>query len=382
MDLLIAEPLEAEVLDWLDARHELFYAPRLAQDHAMLKDTLAQARAILLPPQLPIDAATLAAAPRLRAIGRIVGGHENIDLTACTRAGVEVVRNVDATAPAEAEFILGALLTLLRPSPEETGHAAGRELGTSCVGLIGMTPSARHLARLLRAMGSRVIGYDPGLHASDGQWARWGVQPVGLRELFEQSDAVASLLPYFSRYHGLLGERTLGCAKRGQVLVSLSPLDVFDIEVLADVLRSRRLVAAWMDHIGVGAFEPGVTLRNLPGLMITPRLASYTREARVRSAWGVARRVDEILRTQPALARYGSRRNAPPTEAERPLQPSASPLRAATLAAAGVMPESQPGRFSTDQDTGASALSALDAEPLQRSRPRDTAERRRINPAG
>ena len=32
MDLLIAEPLEAEVLQWLQARHDCVYAPRLTED--------------------------------------------------------------------------------------------------------------------------------------------------------------------------------------------------------------------------------------------------------------------------------------------------------------------------------------------------------------
>ncbi len=348
MDLLIAEPLEPEVLDWLESRHELFYAPRLAQDRHLFAETLAQTRAVLLPPSLPINAQMLAAAPRLRAIGRIVGGHENIDLAACARSGVEVVRNLDATAPAEAEFILGALLALLRPSPEEAGHVAGRELGACCVGLIGMTPAARQLARILQAFGSRVVGYDPALHASDPKWTQWGVQPLGLRELFESSDALCVLLPYYSRYQGLLGERTLGQGKRGQVLVSLSPLDVFDSGVLTESLRSGRLNAAWLDQAGLsGALDAGQPLRDLKRLLITPRLASFTRESRLRSAWGVARRIDEVLRTHPTTARHGSRRVTSATSATAASRSAGRQPISASLAAVGVLPDSQPGRLHT-----------------------------------
>jgi hypothetical protein len=35
-------------------------------------------------------------------------------------------------------------------------------------------------------------------------------------------------------------------------------------------------------------------------LQITPRVASTTRESRTRSAWAVARRVDELLSLTPA----------------------------------------------------------------------------------
>ncbi len=302
MDLLIAEPLEAEVLQWLDARHELFYAPRLARERRAFQESLASTRAVLIPPQIAIDSHMLEGAPNLQAIGRIVAGPENIDLSACARVGIEVVRSSDAAAPAEAEFMLGALLALLRPSPEDADRVAGRELGSCTVGLVGMTQTSRVLARLLQTIGSRIVGYDPSLHASDGQWSRWGVQPLGLRDLFENTDAVCVQMSYYNRYRGLLGERALPYCRQGQVLVSVSPLALFNEEVLADVLKSGRLAAAWLDSVGPGSLDPGQPLHDARGLLVTPRLAAYTREARLRSAWGVARRIDEILRTTPARA--------------------------------------------------------------------------------
>jgi D-3-phosphoglycerate dehydrogenase len=328
MDLLIAEPLEAEVLQWLQARHDCVYAPRLAEDRKRFGEALAQARAVMLPSQVGVNTRVLARAPMLRAIGRIVGGQELIDLDACARAGVEVLRSPEAVAPAEAEFMLGALLTLLRPNPLAPNRVVGRELAHCTVGLLGMGPGARRLATLLQSLGTQVHGYDPALHATGAQWQRWGVQPVGLRELFEQSDAVCLHLPIYSRYIGLLGDRVLPWCKPGQVLVSVSPVELFDEAVLADLLNSGRMAAAWLDSVGPGTLEPGQPLHGATGLQTTPRLASYTREARLRSAWGVARQVHDVLRRTPATVRDGARHAAthPPLLRERisPGAPAAS----------------------------------------------------------
>lgn len=307
MDLLIAEPLEAEVLQWLEARHDLFYAPRLLEDRRVFADALGQARAVMLPTQVPVNAHVLARAPSLRAIGRVVGGQENIDLEACARAGVEVVRSTDATAPAEAEFMLGALMTLLRPNAQSPVRVVGRELSHCTVGLVGMGAGARKLAGLLQTLGTRVWGYDPALHASGPQWSRWGVQPVGLCELFEQADAVCVQLPLYSRYVGLLGERILPLCKQGQVLVSVAPIELFDEAVLADLLNSGQMAAAWLDSVAAGTLEAGRPLHDAPGLVTTPRLATYTREARLRSAWGVARQLHHVLRSTPETVRAGAR---------------------------------------------------------------------------
>jgi phosphoglycerate dehydrogenase-like enzyme len=297
MDVLIVEPLEPEVMQWLVERHAVRYAPELARDPRAFRQALFNVRALVIPPAVALDAQALHSAPMLRAVGRISAGAENIDLDACARAGVEVVRSVTATAVAEAEFMIGALLAMLRRVPivNAEGLLVGRELGGATVGLVGMAPAARPLAQLLAAFGSRVVGYDPSVHASDGVWARWHVTPLGLRELMEQSDCVCVQLAYFSRYHGLIGERFLPFCKPNQVLVSISHSSLFDEAALADVLGSGRMAAAWFDSLEPGALDPGRPLHDVDSLQVTPRVASTTRESRIRSAWAVARRIDELL---------------------------------------------------------------------------------------
>jgi phosphoglycerate dehydrogenase-like enzyme len=249
----------------------------------------------------------------LRAVGRLSAGAENIDLDACARAGVEVVRSVTASAVAEAEFMIGALLALFRRVPviSPDGLLVGRELGGATIGLIGMVPAARSLAQLLAAFGSRVIGYDPAVHASDNVWSRWRVEPVALRELMEQSDGVCVQLTYFSRYQGLLGERFLPHCKPNQVLVSVAHSHLFDEAALADVLGTGRMAAAWFDSLEPGAMDPGRPLSEIDTLQVTPRVASTTRESRVRAAWAVARRIDELLAAESAPARGQFKPTAP-----------------------------------------------------------------------
>jgi lactate dehydrogenase-like 2-hydroxyacid dehydrogenase len=115
MDVLIVEPLDADVLHWLGARHALQFAPELAQDLTAFRATLAGVRAMIIPPSVPVDASVLQRAPRLRAVGRLSVGAENIDLDACELAGVEVVRPSNASAASEAEFVIGALLQTAAP---------------------------------------------------------------------------------------------------------------------------------------------------------------------------------------------------------------------------------------------------------------------------
>lgn len=297
MDLLVVEPLDPEVLQWLSLRHPVRYVPALAQDVREFRRAVASAVAVIIPPSVALDATTIEGAPDLRAVGRLSAGVENIDLDACTRSGIEVVRPVSASAAAEAEFVVGALLQMLRRVPvlSAEGLLVGRELGGSVVGIVGMTAASKPLAELLRAFGTRVVGYDPAIHVSDPLWSRWGIEPLGLRELMRQSDGVCVLMPYYTRHHGLFGERFLTECKLNQVLVSLSHSSLFDDVALADALGSGRMAAAWFDSMEPGMLDPGRPLHHADTLQITPRVSSTTLESRSRSAWAVARRIDELL---------------------------------------------------------------------------------------
>jgi len=297
MDLLIVDTLEAEVMQWLGARHPLVHAPELAFDPRAFRRALYSVRAMIVPSTVTLDAQALHYAPVLQAVGRVNAGAENIDLDACAKADVEVVRSFTASAQAEAEFMIGALLSLLRrvPVAGPDGVPVGRELGSATVGLVGMAPAARSMATLLGGFGSRIVGYDPSLHASDAVWERWGVAPLSLKKLLMQSDAVCVQLNYFSRYRGLLGERFLSFCKPDQVLVSTAHSGLFDETALAAALTSGRLAAAWLDSMEPGALDEGRPLYGIETLQVTPRVASTTRESRLRSAWAVARRIDEVL---------------------------------------------------------------------------------------
>lgn len=298
MAVLVVEPLPPQVLDWLGQRHAVREAPELAADWAGLRLALAGAEAAILPAAVALDAAALGSMPRLRALARLSDTAEGLDLAACRRARIEVVLAQDAGTRAEAEFVVAMVLQLLRRLPvvDHDGAWVGRELGAASVGLLGLGATAEAAATLLRAFGASLVGYDPLRPAQDPCWAQAGVEPVALGELFARSDALCVLLPWASRHEGLIGERLLALSRRDQVVVGLSHGRLFDLPALGRALACGRLAGAWLDSLEPGLMEPGMPLHGLPALQVTPRLAGCTREARLRAAWDVARRLDAVLR--------------------------------------------------------------------------------------
>ena len=90
------------------------------------------------------------------------------------------------------------------------------------------------------------------------------------------------------------------------MLVSIAHSSLFDEHALAEVLGSGRMAAAWFDSLEPGVLDPGRPLHEVDTLQVTPRVASTTRESRIRGAWAVDRRIDELLSATPARPEFRS----------------------------------------------------------------------------
>ena len=76
------------------------YEPELVDRRNGLLQAMAEADALIVRNRSQVDAALLASAPRLRAVGRLGVGLDNIDLTACAaRASPWCRRRAPTPAP-------------------------------------------------------------------------------------------------------------------------------------------------------------------------------------------------------------------------------------------------------------------------------------------
>ncbi len=297
MKLLIVEKLEKDVMDWLGSRYQTRFAPELAADVRGLRLALQDVQAVVLPESFRVDGAWLLHAPELRVAARLSAA-EPSERVACEQAGVQWANSSLSNSKAEAEFMLGGLLSLFRRVAVTSVNGAwlGRELGASTVGLLGLSRASKPLVQWLTSMGAKAIGYDPELPANAPVWSRWGIQHVPVQELLQQSDALCIQLN--AQHAELLSEARLRFCKRNQVWVSTAPMGVVDQPAVVQALSRGALAAAWFDAVSPlisTAPAAAAGLRQLGNVQLTAGLAGQTLEAFVRAGWEVARRVDQLL---------------------------------------------------------------------------------------
>ena len=314
--IVISEFMDSPAVARLEARFEVDYRPTLVDDAAALAVALGTADAWIVRNRTQVRGAALAAATRVKVIGRLGVGLDNIDLDACAARGIEVIPATGANAESVAEYVVTAALVLLRgawfsTAPVQAGawpRAAlsnGREAAGKVLGIVGFGGIGRLAARKASALGMRCVGYDPQVAASDGAWAAERTEPRPLEALLAESDVVSLHLPLTAETRGLMNAERLARMKPGAVLVNTARGGIVDEAALAAALHAGRLGGAALDVFEQEPLAAGSPLASAPRLVLTPHIAGVTLESNERVSGLIAERVAA------ALARDGSGTRGP-----------------------------------------------------------------------
>lgn len=273
------------------------------------------ARALVVRNRTRVDAALLKAAPRLRVVGRLGAGLDNVDVAACRRRGVEVVYAPDANAVSVAEMTLALVLALARRLPPADAHVrgggwdreafAGVELDGKTLGILGFGRVGRLVAERARAFGMALLTHHPRLAPDHPDLARLGVRLVPLADLLAGCDVLTVHLPLTAATRGLLDAAALARLRPGAFLVDVGRGGVVDEAALAGALEQGRLAGAALDVRAAEPPDPGdpvaARLARLPNVLLTPHVAGLTAEAQRRTCIGVARDVLRVLAGDPPV---------------------------------------------------------------------------------
>ncbi len=291
-EIVISEFMDEPVLQRDFAGRDYLYDPALVDRPAELLAALAGARALIVRNRTQVRGALLAAAPRLVVVGRLGVGLDNIDSEACRARGIAVCPATGANDAAVAEYVVTAVMVLLRGAWHATASMLdgawprmaliGREVAGHTLGLVGLGAIARQTASRARALGMRIAAHDPFLPAHDPAWQ--GIERLELDELFRRSDALSLHVPLTDGTRGLVDARRLALMKQDAVLVNAARGGIVDETALAQALRAGQLGGAALD---VFAEEPldaaaAAKFRDVPRLILTPHIAGVTVESNLR----------------------------------------------------------------------------------------------------
>ena len=241
----------------------------------------------------PLNGEVLQGAKRLRVISRCGVGLDNVDLKAADALGIEVLTTPEAATAAVAELTVAGILALLKHlvahdqwcKAREWKREMGRLLDDRCVGIVGLGRIGKRVAELLSAFRARVVAHD--LH-EDHQFAHvHHIEYVSLDSLLRRADIVTLHVNLGPATKGLIRAEQLALMKPGALLINCARGDLVDELALAEAIRTRHLGGAFLDTFGEEPYTG--PLLDLPQVLVTPHIGTYTVESRVAMEMEAAR---------------------------------------------------------------------------------------------
>lgn len=314
MNIVISEINWMQGIEFLERKgFAVLYDPDLWKNRDRLKEEVKKADALIVRNQTKVDQELLHEASRLKVIGRLGVGLDNIDLTITTQRKIPVVYGKNANAVSVAEYVISSFFTCTRLISEASvdvkeGHwnrkrFTGSEVYGKVLGLIGVGEISHRVAVRASALGMKVIGYDPYVTSYDFPVVETGVQLMELEEVIKQSDFLSLHVPLTSTTRNLINANRLQLMKQNAFIINSSRGGIINEHDLSAVLRSKTIAGAILDVLEQEPPNMEHPLLQLDNCVITPHIAGLTEESQIRVSEMVAKEVSLELEGKVSLCR-------------------------------------------------------------------------------
>lgn len=303
--IIIPEFMDERAVADLRDGFDVVYEPGLWEQAGTLEAALGDAAGLIVRNKTQVTAELVAAAPLLRAVGRLGVGLDNIALEACAARDIAVLPAVGANARSVAEYVVATALILLRRAYFANGDVMaghwprerliGREASGRSLGILGFGSIGQVVARMAGALDFTVVAHDPVLPADDAAWQ--DVTRAGFDDVLSGCDVITLHMPLLDATRNLIDAAACERMKPGAIVINTARGGIVDEEALADALRAGRLGGAALD---VFAHEPldsaaGSRFAGVPNLILTPHIAGITEESNARVSMVTAENVRRAL---------------------------------------------------------------------------------------
>jgi len=304
--VLVSDPIDQAGIDILSQVAQVDVKTTLSPEE--LVQAIPEYDALMVRSGTRVTSAVIEAGTQLKIIGRAGVGVDNVDVLAATRRGIVVVNSPEGNTIAAAEHALAMMLSLSRHVAAANASVKGGKWSRSSfmgvevykktLGVIGLGKIGAHVATVARAMGMKLLAYDPFI--SHERAEELGCRLVDLDLLLQEADFITLHLPKTSETTHLINESAIAKMKPTARIINCARGGIVDEAALAIALQQGKIAGAALD---VFEQEPlgESSLKDLgKEIVLTPHLGASTEEAQVNVAIDVAEQIRDVLLGLPA----------------------------------------------------------------------------------
>ena len=254
-----------------------------------------------------IDEEFFSYAAKLKIIGRVGSGLENIDLHAAKKHHVICLNSPEGNRDAVGEHAIGMLLALnnklciannqVRRGIWLREENRGTEIRGKTIGIIGFGNMGRSFAEKLMGFGCNIIAYDK----YKSQYAPFYVTEVNnLEIILQESDIISLHVPLTNETQYMVNKDFLNKCKQNAIIINTSRGKVLETAALVQSMKEEKIYGACLDvsEFESTSFEEAAIqnpdfawLCQSDKVILTPHIAGWTHESNIKLSRILAEKV-------------------------------------------------------------------------------------------
>jgi len=230
-----------------------------------------------------------------KVISQMAVGYDNIDIPAATERGIPVGNTPGVLTDATADFAWALLMAAARRVVEADKFTRegrwktwgptlllGPDIAGATLGIVGLGRIGQAVVQRAQGFKMRIIYHDIQRHTDIEE--TMGVEFASFDSLLQESDFVSIHTVLSAETHHLFGEKQFDLMKPSGILINTARGPIVDPIALHSALHKGKIAYAALDVTESEPIHPDDPLLELENIIITPHIASASKQARTKMA--------------------------------------------------------------------------------------------------
>ncbi len=303
--ILITEFINQNSFEHLNKKFNVRYDEKLFENENEITRIIKDYDGLIVRNKTQVNLSILKNALKLKFIGRLGVGLDNIDTGYCKSKNIHVQPATGMNADSVAEYVVSSSMSLIKKIPMfHNGTVKGEwprttiksfEINQRYLGIIGFGTIGKKVAEYSSKNGLKILVYDPYVKEINNK--EIDVKLSNLKEIFEKSDIISIHLPLTDETKNIINKSSFSQMKNKPIIINTSRGGIINENDLIEAYNKNNISGFALDVFEKEPIESEFYKKIKLGMncILTPHISGVTTESNIRVSDYIVKKITDFF---------------------------------------------------------------------------------------
>ena len=303
--ILITEFINQNSFEHLNKKFDVRYDEKLFENKKEITRIIKDYDGLIVRNKTQVNSSILKNALKLKFIGRLGVGLDNIDTGYCKSKNIHVQPATGMNADSVAEYVVSSSMSLIKKIPMFHNRTVkgewprttikSIEINQKYLGIIGFGTIGKKVAEYSSKNGLKILVYDPYVKEINNKEIY--VKLSNLKEIFEKSDIISIHLPLTDETKNIINKSSFSQMKNKPIIINTSRGGIINENDLIEAYNKNNISGFALDVFEKEPIESEFYKKIKLGMncILTPHISGVTTESNIRVSDFIVKKITDFF---------------------------------------------------------------------------------------